>query len=528
MPNLTPTDEQQGAVTEFATGRNLVIQAGAGTGKTSTLELLAAADTTRAGLYITFNRAIKEAAAKRFPARVKCRTGHGLAYAAVGHRYRHRFGGARVPAWKTAEALGLTHGLTVGERVFEHTSLAYIAKQTVLVFSQSADKELLPKHVPVQRGAEDPGVHMVLASTVLPYAQRAWDDVRDPRGDKLRVEHDHYLKVWQLTDPHIAADYILLDEAQDTNRALEYVLNVQRAHAQIVLVGDSAQQIYGWRGARDIMTGFDGTHITLSQSFRFGPDLATEANRWLAVTGSHLRLRGHEPTPTRLAPLERPAAVLCRTNGGAMAEVLHQLDAGRRVAMAGGSSALRSLATAAEDLKNGRGTRHPELFLFRTWGEVQDYAENDPAGADLLPWVDLVDELGTSAILQAVDRLGSEDAADVTVSTAHKAKGREWASVRIGEDFLAPEEDALGRPGSIPRGEARLAYVAVTRARHNLDIGGLAWFNEHPQGRGTRDSQNAPAPRPAPAIPSQPQHRTQPGNNPWDRLSAPADAPPPF
>ncbi|MFE1928456.1 UvrD-helicase domain-containing protein [Streptomyces asoensis] len=36
---LTLTDEQQAAVTAFTTGRNLVLQAGAGTGKTSTLEL---------------------------------------------------------------------------------------------------------------------------------------------------------------------------------------------------------------------------------------------------------------------------------------------------------------------------------------------------------------------------------------------------------------------------------------------------------------------------------------------------------
>ncbi|OQD51862.1 DNA helicase [Streptomyces phaeoluteigriseus] len=469
---MTPTDEQQAAVTAFATGRNLVLQAGAGTGKTSTLELLADSDRTRRGLYLAFNRAIKEAAALRFPTRVKCSTGHGLAYAVVGHQYRHRFGGARTPAWKTADLLGLSHKLTVNDRVFENTSLAYIAKQTVLRFCQSADKDIDTKHVPLQRGAEDPAVHQVLAATVLPYAQRAWSDVRDPAGSKLKVEHDHYLKVWQLTDPHIKADYILLDEAQDTNPALEYVLNLQRDHAQIVLVGDSAQQIYTWRGARDIMTDFDGTHLTLTQSFRFGPALAAEANRWLTLTRSPLRLTGHHATPTRLEEVKNPDVVLCRTNGGAMAEVLHQMESGRRVAMAGGGGTLRSLASAAEDLKKGRGTRHPELYLFRTWGEVQDYAENDPAGADLLPWVELVDELGTEAVMQAVDQLGSETTADVTVSTVHKAKGREWPAVRIGEDFTPPEEDELGRPGRIFRSEARLAYVAVTRARLQLDIGG--------------------------------------------------------
>ncbi|MFH9009029.1 3'-5' exonuclease [Streptomyces afghaniensis] len=256
------------------------------------------------------------------------------------------------------------------------------------------------------------------------------------------------------------------------------------------------------------MTDYDGTHLTLTQSFRVGPDLAYEANRWLPLTRSSLRLTGHPATPTRLEEVKNPDAILCRTNGGAMAEVLHQMEAGRRVAIAGGGGALRSLAVAAQDLKNGRGTRHPELYLFRSWGEVQDYAENDPAGADLLPWVELVDELGTEAVLTAVDQLGSEDAADVTVSTVHKAKGREWPAVRIGEDFTAPEEDELGRPGRITPSEARLAYVAITRARHQLDIGGLAWINEHPQGD--------PAAKPRLALPT-----PRPQASAWDRLSQP-------
>ncbi|OLT26592.1 hypothetical protein BJF83_20735 [Nocardiopsis sp. CNR-923] len=36
--------------------------------------------------------------------------------------------------------------------------------------------------------------------------------------------------------------------------------------------------------------------------------------------------------------------------------------------------------------------------------------------------------------------------------------------------------------GQIDEAEARLAYVAVTRAHHQLDVGGLSWINEHPDG----------------------------------------------
>ncbi|MFE0332483.1 3'-5' exonuclease, partial [Streptomyces sp. NPDC058960] len=137
-------------------------------------------------------------------------------------------------------------------------------------------------------------------------------------------------------------------------------------------------------------------------------------------------------------------------------------------------------------------TSHPELLLFPTLGELQDYAAHDPAGRDLQPLVDLVDKHGIDAILDAVSRLAPEQQAEVTVSTAHKAKGREWPCVRIADDFTPPkdsdQEDDKGRaiPGPIDDGEARLAYVAVTRTRRRLDMGGLSWIDHHPDGNPAR------------------------------------------
>lgn len=278
----------------------------------------------------------------------------------------------------------------------------------------------------------------------------------------------------------------LLDEAQDTNPVVEQIFLDQRSHAQLVMVGDSAQAIYDWRGAKDIMTGFDGTQLALSQSFHFGPRLAEEANRWLAIADAPIRLTGTETVPTELGPLSRPDAVLCRTNVGAMAQVMELLDTGYRVGLVGGGDSLRALALAARDLKEGRRTIHPELVLFPSWGELQDYAAHDPAGRDLQPLVDLVDTHGAAAILNAVAQLVPEQQAEVTVSTVHKAKGREWGCVKIADDFGPPKDsdqlDDAGRavPGPIDDGEARLAYVAVTRTRRRLDTGGLSWIEDHP------------------------------------------------
>jgi hypothetical protein len=489
-----PTAEQEAATTAFRNGEHLGLQAGAGTGKTTTLTMLASS-TSRNGLYMAFNRSIAHAAGRSFPSNVECRTAHSLAYQEVGHRYSGRMNTARMPSWKTGAALGIAVNMTVriGERKVTNKALSSAALHTVTRYCQSADREILPRHVPYLRGIEAEHLHAQLIDIVLPYAHKAWSDLQSPDEGAVRFGHDHYLKMWALTDPKLPTDFLLLDEAQDTNPVVEKIFNDQRAHAQLVMVGDSAQAIYGWRGARDVMSGFDGTQLGLSQSFRFGPALAREANRWLSIVDAPIRLSGTPALTTELSEVKRPDAILCRSNFGAMAEVMALLEAGKRVALVGGGDALAKIATAAQALKEGKRSWHRELMLFDSWGDLQEYAEYDPAGRDLLPLVELVDEHGTGVLLDAISRLDEERTAEIVVSTAHKAKGREWASVRIGADFAdtAPEdeEDDDGQLywGEIDEAEARLAYVAVTRARHQLDVGGLSWINEHPEGAQTQD-----------------------------------------
>lgn len=484
---LNPTDEQTAAADTFRAGDHLALQAGAGTGKTTTLALLAET-TQRRGRYLAYNRAIAQDAARRFPPTVTCKTAHAMAYAAVGHRYTRRLNAPRRPAWQTGHALGLTKPVRIGNREVPQRALANAALRTVARFCHTADTAIARLHVPRLRGLEDKSLHTQLADHIVPFARKAWVDLQHFDDGAVRFDHDHYLKIWALTQPKIETDFLLLDEAQDTNPVVEQVFLAQRDHAQLVMVGDSAQAIYHWRGARDVMTGFDGTAMALSQSFRFGPSLAQEANRWLAIADAPIRLRGSDAVPTELGPITRPGAVLCRTNVGAMNQVMRLMAEGLCVGLSGGGDSLRALALAAQDLKDGRRTSHPELVLFATWGDLQDYASHDPSGRDLQPLVDLVDTHGTDAILSAVSRLVPENGAEVTVSTAHKAKGREWGRVKIAGDFLPPKEsnqkDAAGKPlpGPIDDAEARLAYVAVTRTRKRLDLGGLSWIDHHPDG----------------------------------------------
>ncbi len=488
---LTPTAEQEAILDACSTGQTVVIEAGAGTGKTSTLKMAAAVMRGR-GLYVAFNRTIAGDAAASFPGHVTCKTAHSLAFAAVGRAYKRdgRLGGPRQRAEDIAQILGIREPLALASgSVLASAQVARLALGMVKKFTFSADDVLGTHHMAKVHlpGEDEKAAQAELADALLPYARRAWEDITSPHG-RLKVEHDHYLKIWALTRPSLRADFVYLDEAQDSNPVVARL--VQEQSAQVIVVGDSNQAIYGWRGAVDALANWPAQRrLRLTQSWRFGRMVAYEANKWLTVLRSDLRLTGAPSLDTAVAPLELPDvdAVLCRTNAEAVRQGMEALAAGRRPGLVGGTKDIATMAQAALDLQNGKRTDHPELLAFESWDQVKDYVEHDDAGADLAVFVRLVDTYGAQALISTTKQFVDPDKADLVISTAHRAKGREWSHVRIADDFREPKRDPkTGELGTIPREDAMLAYVAVTRARTCLDRRGLAWIDPYvdspPQG----------------------------------------------
>jgi hypothetical protein len=481
---MEPTPEQAEAIATYGDGIDLVLQAGAGCGKSSTLKMIATSDRRRSMTYIAYNRTIAADAKRSFPGNVHASTGHGLAF---DPRYLPRIQRPRQTALDAAKALGIER-ITGGiRRVLNDTGLMHaltsklvmrMALDTVDRYCHSADSDIERRHIPRYDNLTLPETRAQIAELVLPVARLAWADVR--RGDDglLKLSHDHYLKIWALSRPTLQTDVVLLDEAQDTNDVLGRVL-LDQEHAQRIAVGDSAQQIYEWRGAKDALSTFErelGAEVrALSQSFRFGQPIADVANDWLYHVGTPLRLTGWPAAESTVGPVKEPDAVLCRTNAGAVGIVLEALGAGRKTALVGGGGELKRLAWAAESLQDGRPTDHPELLAFPSWAAVREYADEEDGSLRVL--VKLIDDYGTKSIIAAADSLASEDAADLVVSTAHKAKGREWPKVRIHSDFQPPKPDPETGLRILRREEARLAYVAVTRARQQLDCDALAWID---------------------------------------------------
>jgi hypothetical protein len=291
----------------------------------------------------------------------------------------------------------------------------------------------------------------------------------------VRFKHDHYLKIWQLNDPVIPTEYILFDEAQDANPVIASI--VLQQDVQRVMVGDRAQAIYGWRGAVDAMSAFDAQHrLYLSQSFRFGDAVAEQANRFLEMLDTELRLKGLDSIDSKIEGLPTPRALLCRSNAGALDALLGYQANDVKAHLVGGAQDIGRFCNAVLELQTTGRTSHRDLIAFTSWDEVVQYVKDDKKGAgDLATWVGILDRYGVEKVRDAIAKQHPhEDTADVTISTAHKAKGREWSTVRIAADFAPKVDKVTGEPKPPTAADIMLNYVAVTRAMNVLDPGPLA------------------------------------------------------
>lgn len=477
----TPTPEQELILREARKMLPvLVIEAGAGTGKTTTFRMLADVLTGN-GQYTAFNSSlVAESKAKFQGTNVACNTTHSLAFRAEGKRYAHRLSGGRVRSYQIAQTLGIEQmTVQVGSDEANTKTLTsgFLASQVmgaIKRFCQSEDRDITPNHFRYIDGIDLPADgsrtydnNDKVRKYLLPYAQAAWIDLCSKDG-QLPFSHDVYVKIWQLNNPVIAGDYILLDESQDTAGVMLDILKQQQI--PVILVGDSAQQIYEWRGAINAMAAFpDAPRLMLSQSFRFGTAIADVANAVLNTLEepTPLRLKGLPSIPSRIEAVANPTAILCRTNAVAVSMMLAAVSNGKRPYLVGGGSDVVSFVEAAAELRAGNSTNHVDLACFSSWSEVQEYVKLDE-GEDLKLMVKLVDTFGAATILTALKSMPTESDADLVICTAHKSKGREWDTVQLAADF--PTKSKCGDS------DRKLLYVAVTRAKLVLDITRCPFF----------------------------------------------------
>ncbi len=449
------TTEQQSIID--STARRIVVNAFAGTGKTTTAVLYARARSERI-LYLAYNKAVQIDATKRFAPNVVCKTTHALAFPQFGSRFKHKLGNLRVGDIADVLRLSYPQAAQVAE-----------AMQNYL---NSADEGIGSKHLPVSTNKSN----WLDLDSVLHGARRLWERMQDVNDAKVPMSHDGYLKLFQLSRPSLPYDIVILDEAQDSNPVTLAIATQQPGG--LLLIGDRFQAIYGFRGARDALTSLgDAEQHYLTHSFRFGPGIARIGNLLLAWHGETHHMVGAGPCQASRFEIDesKPYAQIGRTNMSVITAAIEALETKHLLYFVGGVESYRlNIIEDAYHLfaRAPHAVRDRFLKKFSSLSELAEYADeaNDAEMALLVKIVQTYTHRLPSLLKQlrarSVDEMGQ---AQRVFSTAHKSKGMEYEQVLMLEDY----QDLLDGGQLIDKQEidpqqVNLMYVAVTRASEAL------------------------------------------------------------
>jgi superfamily I DNA/RNA helicase len=484
---------QQTAAVRFVTesSQNLVLEAVAGAGKTTTLvEMVKATEGSVA--FCAFNKSISLEISDKISTlnlgdRVKVGTLHSFGFGAIRRAVsRVKVDGNKLRELARREFNG-EHEIL---RQFA-TSAAGMAKEcgigatcennvdnwsAMLVHHNLLDS--LPDGVSEQAGI-DAAQYLLNVSNSLTAIVDFSDMIYLPILNKM--------KIWQY-------DNVLLDEAQDTNatrRALVKMM-LKPGTGRLFAVGDPCQAIYGFTGADsaaldNIRVEFNAQTLPLTVTYRCPKAIVSVANQWVD------HIQAHESAPegivdacelrevAKLATAQD--AVICR-NTKPLVELAYNLIRNSVACRVEGRSIGEGLIKLAERWKTAKTVGELQAKI-EAWAETE-IAKHKAKGNDSRCQVveDQAETLGVF-IMQCEDSdpisvlvgkirslFGDTEAGQqkvLTLSTIHKAKGREWDRVFVlGMDRYSPSKWARQAWELVQ--EDNLCYVQVTRAKSHLTL----------------------------------------------------------
>lgn len=486
------TDEQHQIIDHQGDAR---ISAVAGSGKTSTLIEYAKARRGERILYIAYNRSVKDEALRKFGAAgcrgVTVETAHSLAYRGLNVRSRFQLaesGNLRVN--KIAELCGLTSARQDSKGAL---LLARHIQNALNLFCNDAARsyaEIDYLSILGDKKARDFASRHL--DTIIGYAKWLMVEMYEAR---LPITHDAYLKFYHLSTPSLSQyDALLFDEGQDASAVMLDIFLGQPGRK--LIVGDRDQAIYGFRHAVNSLDKAPFPSFSLTTSFRFRQDIADLAMEALALK----RMIGQYQHPVRIVGAgtcveKNTYAILGRTNLRLLKESIDSIlyKGKRKLYFEGNLESYTYMSEGASlfdvlALRLGQTgkIRSPFIKSFAGFDNLLEYIDAAEDG-ELRLMVQIVQEFGPSLgdFLNRLRQLQvAREEAEVIFSTVHKAKGQDFDTVEVLDDFITGEkiktmlEMARKDPKfaekldtSAVAEEINMLYVALTRAKNVLMMG---------------------------------------------------------
>lgn len=475
------SDEQKGPV--LSSARRLLIRAGAGAGKTYTLEAYARHRPDLPMLYVTHNRAVMQSALRRLPSNVECRTAHSISFIAA----LRQFGPAK------DQKIGDTRIYEIAKRFELTNKVAQAAWATLTAWMASADNEILERHVPgeVADASADRG-------GIVSVARNIWAAMIDKEDLDVRMPHDGYVKLFQLSKSIIRpgkgkAQYavMLCDDFQDCNEALLDIL--ARQSAQLVYAGDENQRILGERGGRATVERMHVDEVyNLTHCFRFGQPIADLANSLLGYfKQDHRPLvgMGRADPGKRTVDETKTFAIISRTNAGLFEKAASYLDRQVEFHFVGAPDREKAATVYrlnaildAYRLWNGSVSEIEDRYIrrFKSFEELEKHA-NQTGDMELLYICraihthrhripSLVEQILSRHV--AVECVSDPNFVGIFLTTAQRSKGLQFGQVMLTDDYaaLVTESGEPMPPEVMEQEEVNILYLAMTRAVEVLEI----------------------------------------------------------
>jgi len=457
------------------TSDNLVMEAVAGSGKTTTiLEGMRRTGSTDV-LFLAFNKSIQVELASRVPMGVTTKTLNALGNSVLAPHIRARKLNQYKPqnvlremlkddiykeyGWPLARLLSSARHNGIGIR----TALGHEVWQDFLLNSDV--------FVPEERVEQFAEILRLAFSTML-----------DNFSDDFDFDDQLYMPIFKnWTFPLFHT--VFIDEAQD----LSFINHMQLVRlrdrgARIIAVGDSKQAIYAFRGADSRSMGnlaktFDAQILPLSICYRCGKEIVRHAQRLVPYIEYHeaspLGTLVHHEETLHPTDFEQKSMVICRNNAPLFSLALHFLREKVPCYIVGDLAG--DLIRLIDRLS--ASTSAQLILRLREWQEIETKKAIAMRRDHL---IDAIDDKVNSLIpfceeypfplqIKAAIQHLQQNTTGPRLSSIHKAKGMEAEHVYILRPDLMPAKRALdaynnGDDSALEQ-EKNLEYVAITRAK---------------------------------------------------------------
>jgi len=465
MTDHANTEEQSAILAAAkASSSNLMISALAGTGKTSTLELLERAVPRGPILYLVFGKKNADDAAKRMLSTTTVRT-----FNSIGHRIwaASHSRNLRVDARKSNTILrdiidnapkdyrdtlwGVYHEVLSGVALAK--ALGYIpeglhpnAKRLIGRSAFHRSLEELPDDLTAD-----------LIDTVLSRSiKQSYEGLID--------YNDQIYMPALFGGAYPQFPLVLVDEYQDLS-PVNHALLKKLVRGRLIGVGDPWQNIYGFRGAKqggieEATEAYQCEGLPLSISFRCPEAIVRNVHwhvphfKWFSEGG-----KVEKPSSLQAGNIDNDSTIICRNNAPLLQMGFRLLAAGRSISIAGSDIGPRLIGIMKKLGPETLG-RDGVLASIEEW-EADRLEKESKTASDMAACMHIFALQGRdlrTAIAYAEHIF--KQTGSILLTTGHKAKGLEWPNVIHLDPWLVRYEPS-------PQNK-NLDYVISTRSSNRL------------------------------------------------------------